>query len=336
MNRLSPRRPRLAVLAFLAGLAAATGALADDDGAARSCTLRLADPRKAEIQTAYRSAGDFSGFAGLAPGKDFDEAFENADALFAAIQTGRCQAVVTDGATAAVLANAMTREGLAHDVFEVRTADQVIDGLWARAGYPSRAAFVFSRSVSPVLDADDVKALNALGVADAPGYEGALRRMDAAGYAPVRNTAWLIAFLEDEKTGAASGRSALAVRQQRQSAERARSEAARRAELAEFPYVAYISCGMNGGHIAIAACFGDTDLEVRNGSAYGLYKIYSLEEAGVETNRGLMIKLRRSFTIQAQNSDDTLVLGVEVQDAATRRVLFRQQAGQFRTIRVSQ
>lgn len=328
----------LAVIAMLSGLslASASAALAADGEGARSCALRLADPGKAEIQAAYRSAGDFSGFAGLTPGKGFDEVFDNAEALFAAIQTGRCQAVVTDGATAAVLASAMSREGLAHDVFSVKTPDQVIDGLWARAGYPSRAAFVFSRSVSPSLDPDDVKALAALGVADNAAYQGALRRMDSAGYAPVRNTAWLISFLEDEKTGAASGRTALAVRQQRLAAERARAEAARRAELAEFPYVAFITCGMNGGHIATPACFGDTDLEVRNGSEYGLYKIYSLEQVGVETNRGLMIKLRRSFAIRAQNSDDTLVLGVEVQDAATRRVLFKQQAGQYRTIRVSQ
>lgn len=77
-------------------------------------------------------------------------------------------------------------------------------------------------------------------------------------------------------------------------------------------------------------------LEVRNGSEYGLYKICFVEQVGVETNRGLLIKLRRSFAIRAQYSDDTLVLGVEVQDAATRRVLFKQQAGQNRTIRVSQ
>lgn len=325
---------RLAALALLPSLSLASGALAEDE-AARSCALRLADPGKAELQTAYRSAQDFSTFAGLTPGKGFDEVFDNADALFAAIQTGRCQAVVTDGATAAALASALAREGLAHDVFAVRTPDQVIDGLWARTGYPSRAAFVFSRSVSPNLDPDDVKALAALGVADGAAYQAAFRRMDAAGYAPVRNTAWLIAFLEDEKTGAASGRTALAVRQQRQAAERARAEAERRAVIGEFPYVAYITCGMNGGHIATPACFGDTDLELRNGSAYGLFKIYSLDQAGVETNRGLMIRLRRSFAITAQNSDDTLVLGLEVRDAATGQVLFQKQAGQFGVIRLS-
>jgi hypothetical protein len=328
-------RVRLAVLTLLSGLTLGSAALADEGQAARSCALRLADPRKDELQSAYRSAQDFSAFASLAPGKDLDEVFDSADALFAAIQTGRCQAVVTDGATAAVLASALAREGLAHDVFAVRSPDQVIDGLWARAGYPSRAAFVFSRSVSPSLDPGEVKALAGLGVADAGAYRDALKRMDAAGYAPVRSTAWLLDFLQDEKTGAASGRTALAVRQQRVAAERARSEAARRAELAEFPYVAFISCGMNGANIAAPACFTDTDLEIRNGSAYGLYRIGNLGEAGPETNRGLMIKLRRSFSIRAQNSDDTLVLGVEVQDAATRQVLFQQQASQYRTIRFS-
>lgn len=328
-------RLRLGVLALVSGLSLASGALSDQGEAARSCALRLADPRKAELQSAFRSAADFSAFASLTPGRGFDEVFDNAEALFAAIQTGRCQAVVTDGATAAILAPALVREGLAHDVFAVRTPDQVIDGLWARAGYPSREAFVFSRSVSLSLDPDEVKALAGLGVADAGAYQGALKRMDAAGYAPVRTTAWLLDFLQDEKTGAASGRTALAVRQQRQAAERARSEAARRAELAEFPYVAFISCGMNGTNIAAPACFTDTDLEIRNGSAYGLYRVGNLGEAGPETQRGLMIRLRKSFAIRAQNSDDTLILGVEIQDAATRQVLFQQQASQYRTIRIS-
>ncbi|MCA6333360.1 MAG: hypothetical protein IM664_01980, partial [Phenylobacterium sp.] len=44
---------------------------------------------------------------------------------------------------------------------------------------------------------------------------------------------------------------------------------------------------------------------------------------------------RKSFAIRAQNSDDTLILGVEIQDAATRQVLFQQQASQYRTIRIS-
>ena len=261
--------------------------------------------------------------------------FDSADLLFAAIQRGRCQAVVTDGATAAALSAALGREGLSHEAHDLRGREALIDTLVKQQGFSSRAGFEFARSVTPALSTDDVRYLDRYGVRDAGAFNAGLSRMKATGYSSQRTTSALLAFLDDEKIGATSGKSAVAVQQAR--AERARAEAAtaRRAELAEFPYVAFISCGMGGGHIVTAACFGDTDLEVRNGSTYGLYKIYSLDQAGVETGRGLMIKLRRSFSIRAQNSDDTLVLGVEVQDAATRKVLFQQQAGQFRTVRVA-
>lgn len=316
-----------------AALTLATGANAAETG--RVCAVRSADALQAELLTVYRSDADFSAFAGLPSGKGFDEVFDSADLLFAAIQRGRCQAVVTDGATAAALSAALGREGLSHEAHDLRGREALIDTLVKQRGFSSRAGFEFARSVTPALSTDDVRYLDRYGVRDAGAFNAGLSRMKASGYSSQRTTSALLAFLDDEKIGATSGKSAVAVQQAR--AERARADAAtaRRAELAEFPYVAYISCGMGGGHIVTAACFGDTDLEVRNGSTYGLYKIYSLDQAGVETGRGLMIKLRRSFSIRAQNSDDTLVLGVEVQDATTRKVLFQQQAGKFRTVRVS-
>lgn len=319
--------------ALAAALTLATGAHAAETG--RVCAVRSADSLQTELLSVYRSDADFSAFAGLSSGRSFDEVFDSADLLFAAIQKGRCQAVVTDGATAAALSAAFARDGLFYEAHDLRDRDALIDTLWKQQGFASRAGFEFARSVTPALSADDVRYLDRYGVHDAGAFNAALSRMTASGYSSQRTTGALLAFLDDEKIGAASGRSALAVQQARAERARAEAAAARRADLAEFPYVAFISCGMNGGHIATPACFADTDLELRNGSAYGLYKIYALDQAGVETNRGLMIKLRRSFSIRAQNSDDTLVLGVEVQDAATRQVLFQQQAGQFRTIRVA-
>ena len=328
-----PSKLSLLPVILAAALTLATGANAAETG--RVCAVRSADALQAELLSVYRSDADFSAFAGLSSGKGFDEMFDSADLLFAAIQRGRCQAVVTDGATAAALSAALGREGLSHEAHDLRGREALIDTLVKQQGFSSRAGFEFARSVTPALSTDDVRYLDRYGVRDAGAFNAGLSRMKATGYSSQRTTSALLAFLDDEKIGATSGKSAVAVQQAR--AERARAEAAtaRRAELAEFPYVAFISCGMGGGHIVTAACFGDTDLEVRNGSTYGLYKIYSLDQAGVETGRGLMIKLRRSFSIRAQNSDDTLVLGVEVQDAATRKVLFQQQAGQFRTVRVA-
>lgn len=301
----------------------------------RSCGINLTDPLKAELQAAYRSGSDFSNFAEIKADQKFDELFDDPEALFAAIQTGRCQAVVVDGATAALLKAAMDRDTIGNDVFEVLARDAVLNSLWQRKGYPSEASFLFSRSVSPPLDTDEVKEMARLGVFDQATYQAAMGRMTSSGYSSKRTSSQLNVFLEDEKAGASSGKSAVVVQQERRERERQEELAARRAHLAEFPYNAIITCGINGSHIATQACFTDTDLELRNGSAYALLRIGSIDQAGIETAVGLVVSLRRNFSIRAQNSDDTLVLGIEIQDAATRQVLFQQQASRFRTITVS-
>ena len=331
----SPRRlpAALTFIISVAAVALATGASAAGSG--RVCAVRSADSLQSELLAVYRSDSNFAAFAGLSAGKGFDEVFDSADLLFAAIQKGRCQAVVTDGATAAALSAALGRDGLPHEAYDLQGREALIDALWKQNGFSSRAGFEFARSVSPRLDADEVRRLAPYGVRDASAHGAAMSRMKASGYSSQNTTGALLAFLDDEKIGAASGKSAVAVQQARAERARAEAAAARRAELAEFPYVAYVSCGMGGNHISTPACFTDTDLEVRNGSAYSLYKMYELDRAGDETGMGLRIRLRSSFTLRARNSDDTLVLGVTVKNASTGQVLFQQQAGQFRTILVS-
>ena len=298
----------------------------------RTCSVRAESPLQAELQASYRSGEDFSAFAGVQPANDFDEVFESADALFAAIQMGRCQAVVTDGETAAALNLAMARDGIAHGIFEVRTRDAAIDILWKAQGYTSREGFLFARDFKPELDPADVRRFAEYGVTSLNAFQAGVGRMNASGYSTQNTTSALFAFLDDERIGIASGKSAVAVQQARSERSRINAAAFRRAELAEFPYVAFISCGMNGMNISAPACFADSDLEIRNGSDYKLYRIENLGDAGPETNKGLMIRLRRNFQIRAQNSDETLILGVEVQDAVTHQILFQRQASQFRTI----
>ena len=78
---------RLPVI-LAAALTLATGANAAETG--RVCAVRSADALQAELLSVYRSDADFSAFAGLTSGKGFDEVFDSADLLFAAIQRGRC------------------------------------------------------------------------------------------------------------------------------------------------------------------------------------------------------------------------------------------------------
>ena len=105
----------------------------------------------------------------------------------------------------------------------------------------------------------------------------------------------------------------------------------------EYPYYVVVSCGMNGNHINILACFAgdyDTELELTNGKDYGLYKSYQISRLGKEYRDGLHINLRSNFIFVAQNSSESLILGAKVISRATGEVIFQKQVSQFRTISV--
>ena len=89
-------------------------------------------------------------------------------------------------------------------------------------------------------------------------------------------------------------------------------------------------------HMNILGCFAgrpgggvETELKLRNGDKMTLYKVYNLREAGQERSDGFYIDLRSSYSLQAQNSDDTLILGLKIIDRATGRVIHNDQAARF-------
>ena len=121
---------------------------------------------------------------------------------------------------------------------------------------------------------------------------------------------------------------------------RRKEQAARYAK--EHPYKAVISCGMNGNHLNIMACFvgagrygADTQLEITNGSFYKLYPSHNVNRAGRETREGLVIDLKSNFKIKAQNSADTLILDVKIYDRLTNKLLFNKSAAKYRAIVIS-
>lgn len=121
---------------------------------------------------------------------------------------------------------------------------------------------------------------------------------------------------------------------------RRKEQAARYAK--EHPYKAVISCGMNGNHLNIMACFvgagrygADTQLEITNGSFYKLYPSHNVNRAGRETREGLVIDLKSNFKIKAQNSADTLILDVKIYDRLTNKLLFNKSAAKYRSIAIS-
>jgi hypothetical protein len=113
-------------------------------------------------------------------------------------------------------------------------------------------------------------------------------------------------------------------------------EAARLARKLEhetkYPFVAYITCGYSGQHINALACFKDTDLTLKRSGNSRVYKNYELS-AFPDRGRGLEVELTNNFELRARNSDDTLVLGVEIKNRSGISV-FQQQAGYYKSIGV--
>lgn len=98
-------------------------------------------------------------------------------------------------------------------------------------------------------------------------------------------------------------------------------------------YTAILSCGHNGSHINIAACFTDTDLKLTNNGQTGVYKVYNIGQLGTEYRDGLHISLSKNFRLTAQNSQDTLVLGLIIKDAIGN-VVYQDVVGRFGVIKV--
>ena len=107
----------------------------------------------------------------------------------------------------------------------------------------------------------------------------------------------------------------------------------------DFPYYVYITCGFNGQHLNIMACFGGsvgTEIELRNGNDYGLYKFHQIPGLGRETRDGLLIDLRHNFELTAQNSSDNLILGIKLYDRITGDLTYQKQVGTYGVIAVKE
>ena len=87
----------------------------------------------------------------------------------------------------------------------------------------------------------------------------------------------------------------------------------------------------------ILACFAGrtgTEIELKNGSEYGLYKAHEIGRLGQETREGFIINLKSDFNLKAQNSHDTLVLGVKIIDRTTDGAVFEKQVARFGMISI--
>jgi len=126
----------------------------------------------------------------------------------------------------------------------------------------------------------------------------------------------------------------------KQSAEKKRKAQLAAEKLAkEFPYYMVVTCGRDGQHFGLGPCFiGDyttTEIELQNGSEYGLYVGHQVGRVGKEYSDGLRINLRSRFDFKAQNSHDYLILGVKVFRRINDQQTFHKEVSQYGIIRVN-
>ena len=123
--------------------------------------------------------------------------------------------------------------------------------------------------------------------------------------------------------------------QQREAEQKRKEQEAEAALAKEYPYFAVISCGFTNQHINILSCFGGrvgSEIELRNGGAYGLYKINQIYNLGKESREGFVIDLKSNFAIKAQNSSDTLILGMKIYRRTDKSLLYNKQGAQWGTL----
>lgn len=220
---------------------------------------------------------------------------------------------------------------------------------WQKAGYASKADYDFAQQF-PNANQSIVNQLKNNSIKSKSELDQAISALKNDRYVTGDPTYQdVFNYLKDKKAADSKKIPVLKQKEIRLAEEKAASEKAaaenrrRQAEHAkEFPYTATILCSFSGQNYITQACFSgsgkygaDTELEIRNGSNYKLYKPYELHQLGNTSGSGLQIPLRNRFEIKAQNSNETLVLNLVIKSTATGEVLFQKSAARYGVIRAS-
>ncbi|MCE2949857.1 MAG: hypothetical protein LXA50_22685 [Betaproteobacteria bacterium] len=275
--------------------------------------------------------------------------FDSVDALYADLQKrdGRCTIILGNGPTLATLKAAIDRDRqldgrLMPDPLDEAVLLQVHA---AALGFKDSSAYLFGNSIG-VRDAAQVARLQELGIASAEQFAAARKRLEQVEPGARDSIDALIQLAADEREASAKGTSVKAIRTERARREEAEARrhaaamaAGEKAKAAEFPFVAVFSCSIGQQKTSLQACMSsgsvDTEIELKNGNDYRMYKIHDVASIGRWTGDEMVVDLRRSFEIKAQNADRTLVMNLVVKDRASGRTLYQRSAAQFGVMRVA-
>ncbi len=104
-------------------------------------------------------------------------------------------------------------------------------------------------------------------------------------------------------------------------------------------YEAILSCGINGQHIALQACFCNsphTELELRKSDSYKMYQCHEIATSFEDVRLdGVHIDLGDNFELKAQNSSPSLLLTIKIINKNNQKSVYEKSASSFGHIWVS-
>jgi hypothetical protein len=312
------------------------------------CTVKAED---ALVLLGFVRSPSFLTWTRMAKGTKFSKVYDSADDLYAAISEDKCHIVADNASNLNKYMSAIGRDGqFAFNVGPSMNREEASESFAVSLGFDNYADYDFAQKIGDA-STEQVRSLKEFGAGNLLTFKAAVGRMNGGKYnaqtAPSATA--LLDFLDDELKGGRVGKSAIDYRiaEDKRLAEVAKLREQQavndRAERAKaFPYIAILTCGMGRDHINVLACFAaqgsssvDTELRLTNGDATNMYKAYTLSSAGQERRDGFYIDLRKNFSIKAQNSHGTLILGLKVIDRVSGKVLFENQAARFGVLSVS-
>jgi hypothetical protein len=324
------------------------GALNVGNGNIKACfvTDAASAPRNGvSIEAVMRSA-EFKNF--LSGSISNRTRFDNIDALYADLQKsqGKCTVIIGNGPTLATLKNAIDRDKqldgrlMPAPLDEAKLLAAHAEGI----GFKNPESYLFGISID-VSDAMQVSRLQALGISTKNQFLTARKRLEQFESDSKPNVDALLQFLADEREATASRKTVKALRTER--AKREDEEARRymaalaageKKKAVEYPYLGLLSCSISGQKTNVQACLSssgiETEVELRNGSEYRMYKIHDINQIGNWDGNDLRIDLRKNFELKAQNADKTLILTLVLKDRASGKLLFQKSAAMFGVINV--
>ena len=313
------------------------------------CTVKAEDGM---MLRGLAAAPAFLEFAKVPAKSRFSLVADTPDELFAAVTADKCYIVVDYAENLQKYMAALGRDGIsAYNVGPTADRGEAQEPFAVSVGYENWRDYQFADAIPGDATPGKVRELKSYKVMDEAGFKAVVARMrtEAYGDTDAPDVDDVLTYLADDAEGHKNGQSAKAYRQaenaRRAAEQRAREQAAsvQAAEKAKaFPYIAIFTCGMGNGHINILACFAsqgssrvDTELKLTNGDESEMFKAYTLRLAGKEQRDGFYIDLREHFSILAQNSHDSLILGLKVVDRVSGKVLYQNQAARFGVLRIA-